>query len=146
VARERRTPNHAIVEVPLLTGKQRRALRSLGHHLNPVVQIGKEGVTDAVVHAADVSLADHELIKVKVSDSAPVDRHDAADSLAEATASAVAQVLGRTILLFRRHPDEPKIALPGMPLPQPPKADEKKTVPSARRSSPSPRTRRPKRG
>lgn len=129
----------------MLTGKQRRALRSLGHHLNPVVQVGKEGVTSAVVNAADVSLEDHELVKIKVSDSAPVDRHDAAASLAEATGSEVAQVLGRTILLFRRHPDEPKIALPGMPLPRPPEADEKKAAAPARRSSSEPRTRRPTR-
>lgn len=88
-----------------LDGKTRRKLRALGHHLDPVVLIGHQGVTDAVVAAVDQALHDHELVKVKVNES-PTERHEAADTLASQTKSEVAQVLGRTLLLFRQRPED----------------------------------------
>ena len=95
-----------------LDGKARRHLRALGHALRPVAQVGKEGLSDALVAAIDRALADHELIKIKVGEAAGVERHDAADQLAARTESAVIQILGNTILLYRPDPDEPRIALP----------------------------------
>ena len=95
-----------------LTGKQRRHLRGLGHGLAAVAQVGKGGVSDAVVAAIDAALAHHELIKIKQLESLDVERDDAAATLAERTRSEVAQVLGRTVLLYRADPDEPKIRLP----------------------------------
>lgn len=94
-----------------LTGKQRRALRALGHGLTPVVQLGKGGLSSALVDAVDQALSDHELIKVKLLDTFDLDRHDAATQLAEKTKSEVAQVLGKTILLYRPDPDDPRIAI-----------------------------------
>jgi len=96
----------------MLTGKQRRYLRGLGHALVPVAQLGKAGITDAFVDAADRALADHELIKVKLLETCPIDRHDAADVLAARTSSEVAQVLGHTILLYRARAEDPEIELP----------------------------------
>ena len=96
----------------MLTGKQRRYLRGLGHALVPVAQLGKAGISDAFVDAVDRALADHELIKVKVLENAAVDRHDAAEALAARTASEVAQVLGYTILLYRAREEDPAIELP----------------------------------
>ena len=95
-----------------LTGKAARHLRALGHELSPVVSIGKEGLTDAVVSAANAALLTHELVKVKVQSEAPIDRKIAASELASKTESALAQVLGRTFLLYKRHPKKPKIQLP----------------------------------
>jgi len=95
-----------------LTGKQRRHLRALGHHLTPVLQIGHEGVSDALVAQANAQLDAHELIKVKVGESSPLPRHDAADRLAAATHSDLAQVLGRTFLLYRPRDADPAIRLP----------------------------------
>jgi len=95
-----------------LTGKQRRHLRALGHHLSPVLHIGHDGVTDALVAHANSQLAAHELIKVKVSESSPLPRHEAADRLASATNSALAQVLGRTFLLYKPRAKNPTILLP----------------------------------
>jgi RNA-binding protein len=95
-----------------LTGKQRRHLRALGHHLTPILQIGHEGITDALVAQANAQLDAHELIKVKVGESSPLGRHDAADRLATATRSDLAQVLGRTFLLYRRRDENPQIELP----------------------------------
>jgi len=95
-----------------LTGKQRRFLRALGQRLAPVVHVGHDGVTDAVVRQAEAELEAHELIKVRVGDNAPQSRHDVADALAARTKAHLAQVLGRTALLYRRRRDEPTIVLP----------------------------------
>ncbi|WP_373048891.1 ribosome assembly RNA-binding protein YhbY [Vulgatibacter sp.] len=94
-----------------LAGKDRRALRALGHHLKPVVQIGQQGVTIGIIDAALDALDDHELIKVKVLEGAPVDRKEAAAKLAEETGAQLAQVLGRTFLLYKPNPKEPKIRI-----------------------------------
>jgi RNA-binding protein len=88
-----------------LTGKQRRKLRAHGHHLNPVVMVGHDGITPGVVGAVTQALADHELIKVKVGEG-PEERHDAAEKLAAETGSEVAQVLGNTILLFKKREED----------------------------------------
>ena len=96
----------------MLTGKQRRHLRGLGHDLKPIVQIGKDGIDDGVVAAVDRALVDHELVKVKVGEAAGLERHDAAEDIARRTHSEVAQVLGNTLLLYRADPDQPDIQLP----------------------------------
>lgn len=96
----------------MLTGKQRRHLRALGHELKALVQIGKGGIDDGLVAAVDRALLDHELIKVKVGESAGLDRHAAAEALAGKTKSEVAQVLGNIVLLYRARTDEPTIVLP----------------------------------
>ena len=95
-----------------LTGKQRRHLRALGHELARVAQVGKGGVSAAVIAAVDRALADHELVKIKLLESLDVDREEAAGLLATGTRAEVAQVLGRTVLLYRPDPDEPRIKLP----------------------------------
>ncbi len=96
----------------MLSGKQRRYLRSLGHELRPIVQVGRDGLDDGLVAAVDHALTDHELIKIKLGEAAELDRHDAAADLAARTHSEVAQVLGNTVLLYRPHPEEPEITLP----------------------------------
>ncbi len=94
-----------------LTGKQARFLRGLGHHLKPVVMIGKEEINAAVISATEEALTAHELIKVKLQEGCLSDRKSVAAALAEATDAAVAQVLGKSILLYRPS-DEHKIKLP----------------------------------
>ncbi len=95
-----------------LSGKANRYLRSLGHPLKPVVQIGKEGVSDGLIAATAQTLLDHELIKVRVLGEAPEDRHESLQALAKKTGSELVQVIGRTGLLYRRHPEKPRIQLP----------------------------------
>jgi RNA-binding protein len=96
----------------VLSGKQRRHLRSLGHDLRPIVQIGKGGIDEGLVAAVDQALVDHELVKVKVGEAAGLERHDAAEAIAKRTGSEVAQVLGNIVLLYRAHPEDPAIVLP----------------------------------
>ena len=94
-----------------LSGKQKRYLRGLGHHLKPVVMIGREEVSPRVVTATDEALAHHELIKVKLQEGCLSDRKEVAAELAAETGAAVAQIMGQTILLYRPA-EEPQISLP----------------------------------
>lgn len=95
-----------------LTGKQRRYLRGLGHALDPVVHLGKEGITDGVVKAVGAALLDHELIKLKIGQECPIDRHEVSEQLPTRAQADLVQLLGRTMLLYKRHPKKPEIKLP----------------------------------
>src|SRR6185437_6519078 len=86
----------------------RRALRGHGHALSPVVQIGKAGVTEAVVEQVQQALADHELIKVKIGGECPADRHQVAERLGQEKGINVVQLVGRVLLLYKRHPQKPR--------------------------------------
>jgi RNA-binding protein len=95
----------------MLTGKQVRYLRSLGHHLQPVVMIGKEEISERVIASVEEALQSHELIKVKMQEGCITPRAEVADALAQSTGAQIAQVLGRTILLYRSS-DKNLIKLP----------------------------------
>ena len=95
-----------------MTGKALRHLRALGHALDPIIAVGKAGVTAAVAKETAAALDKHELVKVRVMREAPEDRQATAEDLAQKTGAVLAQVLGRTFLLYRRHPKKPKIVLP----------------------------------
>ena len=92
-----------------LTAAQRKQLRTLGHDLHPLVLVGQKGLTDGLVASLDEQLLAHELVKVKVHDSDAVD--EAATVLAERTGAALVQSIGKVLLFYRAHPDEPKIRL-----------------------------------
>jgi RNA-binding protein len=96
-----------------LTSRQRAHLKSLAHSLKPIIQIGKEGVTDALARSVEDAFHTRELFKIKVLDSAPIDAREIADMIAGAIENAhVVQVIGRTIVLYRPDPEEPEIRLP----------------------------------
>ncbi len=95
----------------MLTGKQKRFLRGIGHNLKPVIMVGKGEITEALTRETAEALAAHELIKVKLLESCALDRHAAAAELADSCRAEVAQILGRTILLYRGA-EEPKLELP----------------------------------
>jgi RNA-binding protein len=96
----------------VLNGKQRRFLRGLGHHLDPVVLVGKEGLSEGLIGSLDVALEQHELIKIKLGESAGSDRRAIGAALAEAANADLVQVLGRTVLVYRRRAKDPQISLP----------------------------------
>ena len=100
------------VSAPELDGRQRRHLRALGHHRKAIVQIGDQGLSAGVVAAVDLALTQHELVKVKIGGDAPVPPAELGPELARETRSALAQIIGRTLLLYRPHPEKPRIVLP----------------------------------
>lgn len=98
--------------MPTLKGKQRRYLRGLAHRLQPVVIVGRRGVTEAVIHQIDAALRHHELIKVKLTSERAGERENAARSIAEQTACEIIGLVGRVLILYRRDEDDPRISLP----------------------------------
>jgi RNA-binding protein len=95
----------------MLNGKQKRFLRALGHGLKPVITVGKGEITEALIKETGDAIACHELAKVKILESCALDRFEVAESLASACDAEIAQVLGRTLLLYKKA-REPKIELP----------------------------------
>lgn len=95
-----------------LTGKQRRFLRGLGNQLQPIVWVGVKGVNEGVVTAITSAFENADLLKIKLQEGFDGDRHEVAEQLARATKSELVQVLGKTILLYRRHGEKPKLELP----------------------------------
>jgi RNA-binding protein len=102
------TPSNQKKQSLMNASRLRKALRAAGHHLSPVVQVGKEGVTSAVLKQLDEALLAHELVKVKVGSESPEDRFEAAARLSSGPGVLLAQLLGRTMLVYRRHPQKPK--------------------------------------
>jgi len=84
-----------------LTGKQVRQLRSLAHHLNPIIHIGKSDITDALVKETEAALENRELIKCAVQDGSDLETREAADMLAERTNADVVQIIGHRFSLYR---------------------------------------------
>ena len=95
-----------------LSGRQRRHLRALAHHIMPVVIVGKDGTTEGLIVAVCRALEDHELIKVKVLESAPIDLSDVSEALAELSGAHVAGRVGHVVILYRRREQTPHIQLP----------------------------------
>jgi RNA-binding protein len=95
-----------------MTGKQRRYLRGLGQRLTPMLHVGHEGVSEAVVQQADVQLDAHELVKVRMGDNTPDDRHTTAAELARRTRADLTQVLGRTAFSTARGPRSRRSSCP----------------------------------
>jgi RNA-binding protein len=93
-----------------LSGRQKRHLRSLAQRLAPVAWVGEAGLSAGVIRAVDEALARDELVKVRMHD--PPDKHALASELAAAARAELAGLVGHTAILYRAHPEEPKIALP----------------------------------
>jgi RNA-binding protein len=96
-----------------LTEKQRRHLKGLAHPLKPVILMGNAGLTAAVIAETDRALADHELIKVRLPGQEREQRDAALALLAERTNSAMVTRIGHVAVLYRQHPELPRIVLPG---------------------------------
>jgi RNA-binding protein len=84
---------------------ERKQLRRLAHDLEPVVWIGKEGLSDDLVAATQEALAAHELIKVKLL-SHKENRKAVARELADKADCVLAGVIGHVFILYREHPDK----------------------------------------
>ena len=85
-----------------MTSKQRSKLISLAMNISATVQIGKNGLTDAVVEQINSSLEDHELVKICVLKTADVSAKGMIQEVAELTAAEPVQAIGNKIVLFRR--------------------------------------------
>lgn len=96
----------------MLTGKQKGFLRSMGNEMDPIMQVGKGGITESVVTQTNEVLEVRELIKCRVLQNCPGEPKVVAAELAEQVEADLAQVIGRNFLLYRRSKDKPVIVLP----------------------------------
>ncbi len=98
-----------------LKGFQKKYLRGLAHSLKPVVQIGREGITEGVIRAIDECLFRHELIKVRFTDFKEKDQKEAlTGDFTAKTGGELVGMIGHTAILYRRQtdPEKRKIAVP----------------------------------
>lgn len=86
----------------MLTSKQRAALRGAANTLEPVFQIGKGEIDEAMITAVGDCLAARELIKVKVLENSEYSAQDAANILCEALKAESVQIIGRKFVLFKQ--------------------------------------------
>ncbi len=93
----------------MLTGKQRAALKSMANTIEPVIFVGKAGVTNNVIKQADDALTARELIKGTVQQSSPVEAREALMAIAEKTGAEQVLSAGRKFVLFRPRPKDPGI-------------------------------------
>ncbi len=103
-----------------LTSRQVSYLKGLAHEKKPVILLGKNGITDAVIKETANALTTHELIKVRLIAEDPTALDAEADTMAKRSSSQLVERIGKIAILYKRHPDEPKINLPKEPkLPKP---------------------------
>jgi len=96
-----------------LTPKQRAHLRSLAHHLKPIHHLGREGISDSALSAITEAFNSRELIKVKVQEASPLTAKEAGPLLVERLPGLEhVQTIGRTVVLYRRHPQKAEITFP----------------------------------
>lgn len=96
-----------------LTSRQRAHLRSLAHGQDPLIHIGKDGLTPAVEEAVEEAFNTRELVTIRVLDNAPRGVRALADELADRIDDVlVVETRGGTALLYRPDPDGPEISLP----------------------------------
>jgi len=90
-------------EGQVLTSTQKKFLKGLGHSLSPVISIGKEGLGEKIIKATELELSRHELIKVKIGKSSPAAKQETAGYLVNHCKSNLVQIIGNTILLYRKN-------------------------------------------
>ena len=87
-----------------LNSKERRQLRALAHPLRPVVTVAGKGLSDSVLREVDRALADHELIKVKISVGDRTQRETIIGALCERSGALLVQRIGNIATLMRPNP------------------------------------------
>lgn len=95
-----------------LNKTQLKYLKGLGHHLNPVILVGAQGITDNLLAELDKALSHHELIKIKIANDDRDSRRAMNDEILKASKAVLVGAIGKTFILYRANPKDPKVALP----------------------------------
>ncbi|MCQ4086214.1 ribosome assembly RNA-binding protein YhbY [Saccharibacillus sp. JS10] len=96
----------------MLTGKQKRFLRSQAHHLDAIFQIGKGGLNDQLVRHINEAIEVRELMKISVLNNCAEEPKVLGAQLAEDAEAELVQVIGRTIILYKESKENKQIELP----------------------------------
>ena len=92
--------------MPTLSTKERTHLKARAHALEPVVQAGNSGLTDALVTEVDRALTAHELIKVKINTDDREARVALGDEICSRTGAAAVHRVGKVLIMWRPRPEE----------------------------------------
>lgn len=95
----------------MINSKQRAVLRKMANTLNPVIQIGKGGISENIIHETSRELFDKELVKLSVMRNVTESVREISDLIAGQTDAEVVQVIGRKFVLYKRNDEEPKIMI-----------------------------------
>ncbi|MFC3285593.1 ribosome assembly RNA-binding protein YhbY [Litchfieldella rifensis] len=94
-----------------LSQAQKKAFRSIGHHLNPVVTVSENGISDGLLAELERALDDHELVKIKLAIAERDDRALVLDQLVVQSGAERVQAIGKMALLYRHNPKaNPKLS------------------------------------
>ncbi|MFC4558883.1 ribosome assembly RNA-binding protein YhbY [Virgibacillus kekensis] len=96
----------------MLTGKQKRYLRSEAHHLKPIFQVGKTGVNENMIEQINEALEKRELIKVSILQNCLEDKNTVAEQLSNGTGAEIVQIIGNNIVLYKESEENKHIQLP----------------------------------
>lgn len=96
----------------MLTGKQKRFLRAEAHHLDPIFQVGKGGVSENMTTQIAEALEVRELIKISILQNNEDDKHEVAEALAKGAKAELVQLIGHTVVLYKESKENKKIVLP----------------------------------
>lgn len=96
----------------MLTGKQKRHLRSLAHHLNPIFQVGKGGVNENLIKQVEETLEVRELLKISILNNCLEDKEEVAEAIASGSGAEIVQIIGGTIVLYKESKEHKTIELP----------------------------------
>ena len=91
-----------------LTSKERAEFRAEAHHLSPLVHVGHQGLTDALLQTIDDALRTHELVKIALAKTTDAKPQVASHEMADRLGADVVQTIGRTCTLYRHNPDLPR--------------------------------------
>ncbi len=91
-----------------MTSKQRAYLRKISHELEPIFQIGKDGVTDALIKGVDEALEKREILKVHILESALLDTKETCNYMAQQLGAEPVQAIGNKFILYRQAEDVKK--------------------------------------
>ena len=95
-----------------LTNNQTKYLRSIAHHINPMIIIGGNGVTESLMTELESTLAHHELLKIKIAAGDRDDRKEIVNYIVEQTGAHLVQTIGKTCVIFRQKEKESEFDLP----------------------------------
>lgn len=96
----------------MLTGKQRSFLKGIANNLEPIFQVGKNGITENFIKQVDDALEKREIIKVKVLNNSLLDATEVANEVAQKTNAEFVQSIGNKFVLYRESKKSKKIILP----------------------------------
>ena len=95
-----------------LTNNQKKHLRKLAHNLRPIVIVGQQGLSYAVLSELESTMTNHELLKIKVRANNREEKQKIVNEILNFSKAALVQVIGGVLVIYRPFNENPSIILP----------------------------------